>query len=103
MTDIPWWVSESFWKKIAIWVTAGAFVILIFLTFDSLSQTSAGTRRVPAYTVINQQLDYRKNDQTGRFQPVIGDSQPLFGKVYSAAEAEALVDLGKKTVQAKNC
>jgi nitric oxide reductase subunit C len=35
--------------------------------------------------------------------PVIGDEAPLFGKVLSDAEAESLVDLGKLTVQAKNC
>ena len=38
-----------------------------------------------------------------RFQPVIGGEQPLFGRKLSETEAEALVTLGKKTTQAKNC
>ena len=35
--------------------------------------------------------------------PVIGDEAPLFGRKLSEAEVEQLVDLGKLTVQAKNC
>ena len=35
--------------------------------------------------------------------PVIGEEAPLFGEVLSEEEARALVDLGKLTVQAKNC
>ncbi|HEX7972600.1 MAG TPA: hypothetical protein VF501_10430 [Thiobacillus sp.] len=53
MSQLPWWASESFWRKTAIWVTAGSFVVLIFLTLDSLSAISAGGKRVPAYAVIN--------------------------------------------------
>ena len=49
----PAWASEARWKKIAIWVTAGSFVLLIFLTFDTLSKVSVGGERVRAYSVIN--------------------------------------------------
>ena len=56
----PVWSSESFWKKTAIWVTAGSFVILIFLTFDSIRQITAGSSsRVPSYSVINKKITYR--------------------------------------------
>jgi nitric oxide reductase subunit C len=103
MSEIPLWASESFWKKTAIWVTAGAFLILVVLTFDSLSQTTAGGKRVPAYSVINQKIDYVYQDDKHKFMPVIGDKELLFGKEYSEAEAEQLVTLGKKTTQAKNC
>ena len=48
MSETPLWASESFWKKTAIWVTAGSFLILVLLTFDSLSQTRAGGKRVPS-------------------------------------------------------
>jgi nitric oxide reductase subunit C len=103
MTQATWWASESFWRKTAIWVTAGSFVILIFLTFDSLSQISAGTKRVPAYSVINHRIDY-KFDESRNFQvPVIGQEEPLFGKKLTEEEAEALVSKGKLTTQAKNC
>ena len=99
----PAWASEARWKKIAIWVTAGSFVLLIFLTFDTLSKVSVGGERVRAYSVINQKIDYRYDEQKKRYQPVIGKGAPLFGRVFSEEEAEKLVTLGKKTVQAKNC
>lgn len=103
MNETPLWASESFWKKTAVWVTAGSFLILIVLTLDSLSQTSAGSRRVPAYTVINRKIDYRFDKKLNKFMPLITEEQLLFGKKFSAQEAENLVTLGKKTIQAKNC
>jgi len=99
----PLWASENFWKKVAIWVTSGSFLLLIVLTLDSMAQVSAGSKRVPAYSVINQQVDYRFDKAANHYMPVIGGEQPLFGKKLTEAEAEALVDLGKKTTQAKNC
>lgn len=104
MTETPpLWASESFWKKTAIWVTAGSFLILVVLTFDSLSQTSAGSKRVPGYAVINKKIDYRFDKAVNKFMPVIGEDELLFGKALSEEDARALVDLGKKTVQSKNC
>ncbi len=103
MNDTPLWASEPFWKKTAIWVTAGAFVILIVLTLDSLAKTSVGSQRVPAYTVINQQIDYRFDKAKNRFAPVIGEEELLFATRFDQLEAERLVTLGKKTIQAKNC
>ncbi len=102
-TQALWWASESFWRKMAIWVTAGSFVVLIFLTFDTLKQITAGGKRVPAYSVINQRIDY-KFDEKRNFQvPVIGPEEPLFGRKLSEDEAAALVSHGKLTTQAKNC
>ncbi|MGZ8227384.1 MAG: c-type cytochrome [Methylococcaceae bacterium] len=103
MNETPIWASESFWKKTAIWVTAGSFLILVVLTMDSLGQTTAGGKRVPAYAVINQKIDYQFKKDLNKFVPVIGETELLFGKTYSEAEAEQLVMLGKKTTQAKNC
>jgi nitric oxide reductase subunit C len=103
MTETPYWASESFWKKTAIWVTAGSFIVLVVLTFDSLKQTSAGGKRVPGYAVINKQIDYQYQADKHKYMPVIGGTELLFGKEYSEAEAEQLVALGKKTTQAKNC
>jgi len=99
----PAWVSETFWKKMAIWVTAGSFVLLIFLTFDSMRQILAGSSRVPDYSVINKDISYRYDKSRKRFQPVIEGDAPLFGKALSEEQAEQLVTLGKKTIQAKNC
>jgi nitric oxide reductase subunit C len=103
VSHTPTWASETFWKKIAIWVTSASFLVLIALTFDSLSKVAAGSRRVPAYAIVNQKIDYRYDAQLNRYMPVIGGDEPLFGKPLSETEAEQLVTLGKKTIQAKNC
>jgi nitric oxide reductase subunit C len=103
MSQVQWWASESFWRKTAIWVTAGSFVALIFLTFDTMSQITAGTKRVPAYSVINQRIDYVFDRQRNFQVPVIGVEEPLFGKKLTEQEAEAMVSRGKLTTQAKNC
>lgn len=103
MTHVEWWASESFWRKTAIWVTAGSFVVLIVLTLDSLSQISAGSKRVPAYSVINHRIGYVFDDKRKFQVPVIGVEEPLFGKKLTEEEAKALVSRGKLTVQAKNC
>jgi nitric oxide reductase subunit C len=104
METTPWWARESLWKKTAIWVTAGMMAVLIFLTFDTVDQITAGnSARVPAYAVINQRIYYRLDRERGYQVPVIGDTAPLFGTALGEAEAEALVTRGKLTVQAKNC
>ena len=103
MNKTPWWASESFWRKVAVWITGGMLVILIFLTFDTVKKITAGSSRVPAYSVINKRIYYRFNPERGFMEPVIGDDAPLFGKMMSEEEAEKLVSLGKMTIQAKNC
>jgi nitric oxide reductase subunit C len=103
MTDTPWWASEDLWRKMAIWVTAFMLVVLIFLTFDTVAKITAGSDRVPGYSVINHRIYYRVNQERGYEVPVIGDEAPLFGQMMTEEEAEALVTLGKLTVQAKNC
>ncbi len=102
-TQALWWASETFWRKMAIWVTAGSFVVLIFLTFDTVKQITAGGKRVPAYSAINHRIDYVFDEQRNFQVPVIGVEEPLFGKKLTEAEAEALVSHGKLTTQAKNC
>ncbi|KAA3632405.1 MAG: cytochrome c [Proteobacteria bacterium] len=103
MITTAWWASEDFWRKATIWITAIMVVVLIVLTYDSLSQITAGTERVPAYSVINNRVYYRQDKSRNMPVPVIGDSAPLFGKMLSETEAEALVQKGKITTQAKNC
>ena len=103
MITTPWWAEEDFWRKIAIWVTALMAVVLILLTFDSMVQITAGSDRVPAYSVINDRIYYRYDKSRNMQVPVIGDPAPLFGASLSEDDAEALVSKGKLTVQAKNC
>lgn len=103
MSQEAWWASESFWRKNAIWITAGSFVVLIFLTFDTISQITAGGTRVPAYSVINHRITYEFNEERNMLTPRIGVEEPLFGKKLTEDEAKALVTRGKLTVQAKNC
>lgn len=103
MAGVPWWASEDVWKKLAIWITALMFVVLIFLTFDSLQQISVGSERVPAYSVINKRVSYKFSDDRNYQIPTIGDEAPLFGKKLSEEEAEALVSYGKKIIQGRNC
>ncbi len=103
MNDVPWWSSESYWRKMAIWVTAVMAVVLMFLTFDTVRQITAGGERVPAYSVINQKIFYEYDDSRGYQVPRIGEPAALFGNALDEANAEALVTLGKLTTQAKNC
>lgn len=103
MTSHNWWSSEELWRKVAIWVTAVMFLVLIILTFHSMSAIQAGTDRVPAYSVINQRIYYRFNEERNHMVPVIGEKAPLFGKLLSEADAEQLVTKGKLTIQGKNC
>ena len=103
MNDVPWWSSESLWRKMAIWVTAFMAVVLILLTFDTVRQITAGGERVPAYSVINQKIYYEYDDERGYQVPRIGEEAALFGEALDETNAEALVTLGKLTVQSKNC
>lgn len=103
MAQEMWWASPSFWRKTAIWVTGFSFVVLIFLTFDTMQYIQAGGKKVPSYAVINKRIDYQFDSAKNRFQPVIGQDEPLFGKMLNEEEAMALVSKGKLTTQAKNC
>ncbi len=103
MTTSPWWASESFWRKTAIWVTGVSLVVLVLLTFDSMRQITAGSKRVPAYSAINYRIEYKFDEKRYVQVPVLGIKEPLFGKELSEQDAEALVARGKMTIQAKNC
>lgn len=103
MATNQWWASESFWRKTAIWVTGGSLVALMILTADTLPKITAGSQRVPAYSVINYRIDYKFDEKRHVQAPVIGVKEPLFGKELTEDEAAALVAHGKLTVQAKNC
>jgi nitric oxide reductase subunit C len=103
MSEVPVWASEDRWRKLAIWVTAGMLIVLIFLTFDTVAKITAGSERVPAYSVINNRIYYRYDESREKQIPVIGDEAPLFGKKLTEEEAMAMVSKGKLTVQAKNC
>ena len=107
------WTSISFWKRSAGWVTGVAAALLIWLTFDTIPQMVMGTdedmqngvtKRVPSPTVINYKVTYEMSEKRGHEVPVIGEKEDFFGRSdYSYDEAFALLDLGKLTVQGKNC
>jgi nitric oxide reductase subunit C len=99
----PWWSNENFWRKSAIFVTAFMALVLIGLTFHTVSVIVAGGERVPGYAVINNRIDYVFNKERNFQVPEIGAEVPLFGKKLTESEAYDLVTLGKLTVQAKNC
>ncbi len=110
--NVSVWSSIPFWRRSAAWVTGFAVILLIWLTFDTMSQISMGTdddlkngvtKRVPAPTVINYHITYEMSAKRGHEVPVIGEKEPFFGKEQSVAEAAALLHLGKLTSQAKNC
>ncbi len=103
MAANQWWASESFWRKTAIWVTGGSLIVLILLTFDTLPQITAGSKRVPAYAAINYRVEYKFDEQRHVQVPSLGVKEPLFGKELSEQEAEALVRHGKLTIQSRNC
>jgi len=103
MTDQPWWASESMWRKTAIFVTAGMFVVLIALTMDSMRAMSVGSERVPPYSVINKKIFYSWDEEREILVPKIGEDAPLFGRRLSEEEAEAMVRKGKLTIQGRNC
>jgi nitric oxide reductase subunit C len=103
MNDIPWWASEDLWRKCAIWITAFMTVVLIFLTFDTVAKITSGSERVPSYSVINKRIYFKFDAEKNWQMPVIGDEAPLFGKVLTEEEAEALVTHGKLIVQGRNC
>lgn len=103
MEATPWWAREGFWAKTAVFVTALSFVILIWLTFDTMKQIMAGTQRVPDYSVINHRISYVFNEERGYQVPEIGPEEPLFGKKLSEEEAAALVRKGKLVIQGRNC
>jgi nitric oxide reductase subunit C len=103
MTDQPWWASESMWRKTAVFVTAGMFVILMALTLHSLQAISIGSERVPPYSVINYKIFYSYSDEREKMVPHIGEEAPLFGVKVTPEEAEAMVRKGKLTIQARNC
>ena len=90
MSNLPWWASEDFWRKTAIWVTAGMAVVLIVLTFDTVKVITAGHSRVPAYEVINKRIYYRMNTKRQFQEPVIGADAPRVGKMLSPEEAKAM-------------
>ena len=102
---IEWWASEDFWRKSAIFITAFMALVLLILTFHTLTVIEAGAEagRVPAYSVINYRIGYEFDEERNMGVPVIGPPAPLFGEMLTEEQAHRLVDHGKLTVQARNC
>ena len=90
--------DPAFWRAGAISTVSIMSAVLIMLTIDSLAAISPGGSNVPSYTVINQHIDYKFDEKRGNDVPVIGGSEPLFGKAVDGAAAEALIDKGKMVI-----
>jgi len=103
MSEQPWWAGEATWHKIAVFVTAGMFIVLIGLTLDSMRAISVGSERVPPYSVINHKIFYSWDDKRKILVPHVGAEAPLFGTRLTEEEAAALVRKGKLTIQGRNC
>lgn len=107
------WTDNRFWRRSAAWVTGFSLMLLIWLTFDSISQITMGsdedlkngvTKRIPSPTVINHKITYEMSDKRGHEVPVIGEKEQFFGRDdWSEEEANELLRLGKLGFQAKNC
>jgi nitric oxide reductase subunit C len=95
--------DPAFWRTGAISTTLVMLIVLVFLTVDSLATIRPGGANVPAYTVINKEIHYEFDVQANRYRPVIGADQLLFGRSYSAQEAEETMRLGKLVIQSRNC
>jgi nitric oxide reductase subunit C len=95
--------DPAFWRAGAISTVAVMSVALIMLTVNSLAAITPGGSHVPHYTVINKHIDYKFNAERGQDVPVIGDTEPLFGRTVNAAQAEALIDKGKMVIQSRAC
>jgi nitric oxide reductase subunit C len=95
--------DPGFWRAGAISTTAIMLVVLALLTIDSLDASRAGGRQVPDYDVINHQIGYTYDWSRGFEVPVIGPTEPLFGKTYSLHEATDLMRLGKLVIQSRAC
>ena len=95
--------DPAFWRAGAISSTLVMLIVLVFLTVDSLATIRPGGANVPAYTVINKEIRYEFDTPANRYRPVIGADQLLFGRRYSAQEADEAMHLGKLVIQSRNC
>ena len=95
--------DPAFWRAGAISSTFVMLVVLGFLTVDSLATIRPGGANVPLYTVINKEIRYEFDVEANRYRPVIGAEQLLFGRTYSAQEADEAMHLGKLVIQSRNC
>ena len=95
--------DPAFWRAGAISSTLVMLIVLVFLTVDSLATIRPGGANVPAYTVINKEIRYEFDIPANRYRPVIGADQLLFGRSYTAQEADEAMHLGKLVIQSRNC
>ena len=93
--------DPAFWRAGAISSTFVMLVVLGFLTVDSLATIRPGGANVPLYTVINKEIRYEFDVEANRYRPVIGAEQLLFGRTYSAQEADEAMHLGKLVIQSR--
>lgn len=97
------WLEPRFWRNAAVISSLVMSGILIYLTIDSLNQIREGSARVPAFSVINQEITLQYDPAKHRDIPVLGESTGFFGRVWTEEEAAQLVNKGKLTLQSRDC
>lgn len=95
--------DPRFWATGAISTTVVMLIVLAFLSIDSMDAVRTGGRQVPQYSVINQKIGYEYDWNRRADVPVIGEADPLFGKMVTEEEAHTLMKLGKLVIQSRNC
>jgi nitric oxide reductase subunit C len=92
-----------FWQRAAMITTTVMGTALAVLTVDSLGAIREGGSHVPPFTVINRDIRYERDAARGIEVPVLGEMNPLFGKMVDEAAATALIDKGKLVIQSRAC
>lgn len=95
--------DPRFWRAGAVSSIVVMVAVLIMLTTDTLGAMRAGGTHVPAYTVINRNIDVEPDPDTAISRPIIGAHEDFFGKTYAPAQAAGLMRRGKLAIQSHAC
>lgn len=95
--------DPKFYRAGAVSSIVVMVAILLFLTINTMAAIKTGGTHVPPYDVINHHIGYHYDAAAGNDMPTIGGIEPLFGKVYSPAEAGAMMRKGKLVLQSRAC
>lgn len=95
--------DPHFWRAGAISSIVVMVAVLVMLTTDTLWAMRVGGAHVPAYTVINRDIDVEPNPDTGISQPIVEEREEFFGRNYTQQQAADLIRHGKLAIQSHAC
>lgn len=95
--------DPRFWRAGAVSTIVVMIAVLVMLTTDTLDAMRVGGAHVPAYTVINRDIDLQPEADTGIYRPIIGRHVAFFGKNYTPEQAADLMRRGKLAIQSHAC